>query len=114
MDIFSASRAGTNAELKGLMEDFKNQVPALNGNRTAIRKLLNDKVNALTDKTFNKSYTADVIITYINAKEYICKEYPDTKSQVDSILEWLPRMKKYRDKLEKYVSKYRKQYGLKE
>lgn len=114
MDIFSASRAGTNAELKGMMEDFKTQVPALNGNRTAIRKLLNDKVNKFTDKTFNKSYTADVIIAYINVKEYVCKEYKDTKSQVDGILEWLPRMEKYRDKLEKYVKKYRKEYGLKE
>ena len=113
MDIFSASRAGTNNELKGLMEDFKNQVPALAGNRTAIRKLLNDKVNKLTDKTFNKSYTADVIITYINAKQEICKQYSDTKAQVDGVLEWLPKMVKYRDKLEKYISKERKKYGLK-
>ncbi len=76
------------------------------------RKILNDMVNGLSEKCFNNDTVADQIIIIINMKEEVCREYKDTQSQVNGILEWLPRMVKYKNKLTKAVSKSRKSFGL--
>jgi hypothetical protein len=112
LPFWTVVKAVKNPELKGLMEDFKKQLPECQGKREKIRQLLNEKVARLTEDTFNESYTADIIITYINAKEEICKLYKDSDAQVKGVLMWLPRMVKYQDKLKEYISKERKKYGL--
>ena len=85
----------------------------VNVSRTEKRGILNDAVNGLSDKTFNNSMVADQIMIIINMKEDVCREYPDTESQVNGILEWLPRMSKHRDKLYRKVKQSRKSFGLK-
>ena len=81
--------------------------------RETKRKILCGMVDSLSDKTFNLEPIVEKIITVINMKEDVCKEYPDSESQVNGILEWLPRFIKYKDKLFYEVNRNRKQYGLK-
>jgi hypothetical protein len=77
------------------------------------RKMLNVLVNELSEKTFMNGMIADQIITIINMKEEVCKEYSDTESQVFGIIEWTPRMAYHKDRLIKAVRKNRIDYGLK-
>ena len=81
--------------------------------RSAKRKTLSDAVDSLSEKTFSNSIVVSQIMTIINMKEDVCKEYKDTEAQVNGILSWIPRMKQHRDVLKKEVAKHRKQYGLK-
>lgn len=76
------------------------------------RRVLCAMVDNLSQEVFDKPYIADAIITMINVKENICKQYDSVDSQVNGILGWLPRMKQYRSKLEKYVKEYRSKYGM--
>lgn len=91
-------------------------LPIMKDPKSTLRKkrsALNMMVNELTDGTFKSGFVIKQIMTIINMKEEVCREYKDTKAQVDSILGWLPRMKQHRKKLEKEVGKHRKQCGLK-
>jgi hypothetical protein len=45
-------------------------------------------------------------------KEDECNKFIDTKSQVDSIIVWLPRMEQKRDELFKEVEKNRNKFKL--
>ena len=79
------------------------------------RKTLNELVENLSEGTFKLNIIAEQITVMIDTgqkSDAICKEYEDTESQVNAILEWLPRMEKHRDLLTKTVEKHRKQYGL--
>jgi hypothetical protein len=76
------------------------------------RETLNAYVNTLSEKCFQNTLVGDQIVIIINMKEDVCKEYPDTQSQVDGIISWLPRMAYHKDKLVKSVAKNRKEYGL--
>ena len=76
------------------------------------RKILNDLVNELSDRTFGNPLVVKQIMIIINMKEEVCKEYANTDSQVNGILSWLPRMAKHREVLKEEVAKHRKQYGL--
>jgi len=80
--------------------------------RETKRKILCGMVDSLSDKTFNLEPIAEKIITVINMKEDVCKEYPNSEAQVKGILEWLPRIIKYRGMLLDKVKNNRKQYGL--
>lgn len=111
--IKSKLQASNNAE-------FQNTIRVLNPiflDATATvqdkRSAINSVVNELSDETFSKDFVVDIIISWINVKEDISKQFADVDSQVQSILAWLPRMAEHKDKLEKYVKKYRKQFGLK-
>ena len=53
------------------------------------------------------------IINTINMGESVCKEYRHSSSQVDGILQWLPRMSEYREVLLEEVRSHRENYGLK-
>ena len=77
------------------------------------RKTLNMMVNALTEETFKLLPVAEQIIGIINMKQDICMEYADSQSQVEGILEWLSRMKAYRDILLGEVKNHREEYQLK-
>jgi len=76
------------------------------------RGVLNVMVNELSEKTFKLKPVAQQIMTIINMKEEVCKEYPDTEAQVDGILSWLPRFRKHKGMLLREVEKHRKEYGL--
>jgi len=84
-----------------------------NASREEKRNTLNMMVNELSDSTFKMKPIAEQILTIINMKEDVCKEYADSEAQTDGILEWLPRMKEYRGLLLEEVQRHRKQYGLK-
>jgi hypothetical protein len=88
---------------------------AKNGNISIqeLRSAINGAVGELSEETFSKDFIADTILSWINVREDVSKQFPDTNTQVQSILLWLPRMAWHKDRLEKYVNKYRKQYGLK-
>ena len=77
------------------------------------RKVLCMMVDQLSENTFNRGIIIKQIMTIINMKEDECKNFDDTKAQVDSIIGWLPRMSSKRKALEKNVGKHRKKYGLK-
>lgn len=113
MNIVSAMKASNDKEFQPAVRALS---PILTDKTVSVeekRKCINKIVSQLSDKTFNKSYIQDVIISWINVKKEISELYADTKSQVDFILTWLPRMAEHRDKIEKYVKTYRKQLGLK-
>lgn len=77
------------------------------------RKTLNMMVNELSDSTFKLKPIAQMIMTIINMKAEVCKEYADSETQTDGILGWLPRFEKHRDILLEEVRQHRKEYGLK-
>lgn len=79
----------------------------------AKRKTLNMMVNELSENTFKLKPVAEQIMTIINMKVDVCREYPDSEAQTAGILGWLPRMKEHRDMLLAEVKKHRKSYGLK-
>lgn len=81
--------------------------------RETKRKTLNMMVSELSEDTFKLKPVAEQIMTIINMKEDVCREYPDSDAQIDGILLWLPRMREHRDMLLKEVDKHRKGYGLK-
>lgn len=76
------------------------------------RMTLGMMVNELSEETFNLEPVAEQIMTIVNMKEEVCKEYTSTDEQVQGILEWLPRMSKYRDMLFKEVKRHRQECGL--
>ncbi len=76
------------------------------------RETLNMMVNELSENTFKLKPIIEQIMTIINMKEEVCKEYPDSETQTDGILSWLPRMKIYRLMLIAEVKRNRKSYGL--
>ncbi len=80
--------------------------------RDGKRQTLSMMVDELSEETFKLKPVAEQIMTIINMKEDVCKEYPDSESQVNGILEWLPRFKQHRDLLLKEVKNHRRQYGL--
>lgn len=77
------------------------------------RAALSGMVNTLSESTFNNPQVLKMIMQIINMKEDVCKEYPDTISQVNGVLGWCPRMAIHRKELTKEVEKHRKKYGLK-
>lgn len=77
------------------------------------RKALDMMVNELSESTFNLVPIAEQIITIINMKEDVCREYPDGEAQAEGILGWLPRMKEHRELLLKAVKDARKSFRLK-
>jgi len=77
------------------------------------RQTLNMMVNELTEGAFKLKPIIEQIMFIINMKEDVCREYSDSESQVDGILEWLPRMRKHRGILVKIVKEHRGKYGLK-
>ena len=91
--------------IKGIMTDPQET-------RDKKREVLNMMVNELTEKTFKLLPVIEQITTIINMKKDVCIEYADSESQTDGILEWLPRMKDYRDILFKEVQKHRSDYLL--
>lgn len=76
------------------------------------RKALSGLCNTLSEPAFNNGIVVKQIMTIINMKEDVCKEYPDTITQVNGILAWCPRMAIHRKDLTKEAEKHRKQYGL--
>jgi hypothetical protein len=113
MNIISAMKASNNVEFQAAVKALS---PILTDQKVSVaekRGTINKVVAQLSEKTFNKSFILDSIIAWINVKEDVCKQYANTNLQVQGIIYWLPRMLNHRDKLEKYVNKYRKQYGLK-
>ncbi len=80
--------------------------------RDGKKQTLSMMVDELSKETFKLKPVAEQIMVIINMKEDVCKEYPDSESQVDGILEWLPRFKQHRGLLLKEVKNHRKQYGL--
>jgi len=76
------------------------------------RKALSDMCDSLSEPTFNNGQVIKMIMSIINMKEEVCKEYGDTIAQVNGILSWLPRMATHRKELTKEVEKHRKKYGL--
>lgn len=76
------------------------------------RETLSTMVNELSDKAFNLRVIAEQVMTIINMKQEVCKEYPSVDVQVDGIIEWLPRMAKYRDMLIDEVTKQRRKFSL--
>jgi NAD-dependent DNA ligase len=76
------------------------------------RKTLSGMVNQLSENTFKLKPIAEQIMTIINMKEEVCREYPDSESQTDGILVWLPRFKEHREMLLGEVKRNRKQFGL--
>ena len=81
--------------------------------RNVKRRTLSAITDTLTEKTFQNSIVAGKIMEIINMKEEVCKEYPDSESQVEGILSWLPRFRKYKGMLLESVKNNRKQCGLK-
>jgi hypothetical protein len=81
--------------------------------RTAKRKTLSDAVEQMPEKVFANNLIANQVMTIINMKEDVCKEYPNAEAQVNGILSWIPKMELHRKMLEKQVIKNRKKYGLK-
>jgi hypothetical protein len=77
------------------------------------RKTLCQLVDNLSEKAFNNKIVLGQIFKIINMKEEICKEYVDTESQVNGILEWCPRLKEHKKELSKEVEKARKSCGMK-
>lgn len=77
------------------------------------RSTLNVMVNGLSGDTFKLKPVARMIMTIINMKEEVCREYPDSKAQVKGILDWLPRFGEHRDMLLEEVKRHRKGYKLK-
>ncbi len=84
-----------------------------NESRESKRSTLNMMVNELSEDTFKLKPVAEQIMTIINMKEDVCMEYPDTESQVNGILSWLPRFQYHRDLLFREVKKHRNEYKLK-
>ena len=78
------------------------------------REILNEAVKVLSDSTFKNGIVVDQIISIINMKEDVCKEYPNTEAQVNGILSWLPRMSEHRERLTKAVTRARKAAKVKE
>lgn len=76
------------------------------------RETLNMMVNELSEKTFKLKPVAEQIMTIINMKEDVCREYPDSEAQVDGILGWLPRMGEHRKMLLEEVKRHRIEYEL--
>lgn len=52
------------------------------------------------------------ITEMINMKKDVCKEYADSKAQVEGILKWLPRMKDFEDLLLEVVKQHRQKHGF--
>ncbi len=77
------------------------------------RETLNMMVNELSESTLKLKPVVEQIMTIINMKEDVCKEYPDSETQTEGILVWLPRMKEHRAMLLEAVKKGRKSYRLK-
>ena len=76
------------------------------------RKTFCKAVDGLSEGAFSTNIPN--IIEIINKKKDICEVYENSETQVDGILEWLPRMKEYRELLTLYIQKERHKYGLKE
>ena len=81
--------------------------------RDAKRKTLSMLADELSEKTFKLKPVARMIMTIINMKEEVCREYADSESQMEGILGWLPRFKEHRDMLLQEVKHHRKNYRLK-
>lgn len=75
------------------------------------RKALCKVVDSLSKETF--PFCLPLIFGVINMDKTVCGEYGNSESQVDGILEWLPRMGEYSDLLLEEVRRHRKSYGLK-
>lgn len=80
--------------------------------RDTKRGTLSMAVDLLSESTFKLKPVAEQIMGIINMKEEVCREYLDSESQTDGILEWLPRMKEYRKMLLEEVKGSRKSFGL--
>lgn len=76
------------------------------------REALNMAVNELSEDTFKLKPVAEQIMTIINMKEEVCREYLDSNAQTNGILEWLPRMKLHHIILLDEVKKTRQRFGL--
>lgn len=113
MDILGLIKNYSGAqELSLALQSVQNIMTDSKASRTEKRKTLRMVVDGLSEKTFNSKFVAKQIITVINMKEDVSKEYQNTESQVQSILGWLPRMKQHRGLLVTAVTKNRKQLGL--
>jgi len=114
MDIFGlVKNYSATQELSLSLQSVQNIMTDQKVSRGEKRKTLNMVVDELTPKTFENKFVAEQIITVINMKEDVCKEYSNTESQVNGILSWCPRMKFHRELLVKAVNKNRKKFGLK-
>lgn len=80
--------------------------------RDTKRKVLCTMAEELSEKTFKLKPVAEVIMTIINMKEEVCKEYDNTEAQVNGILGWLPRMSYHRALLLEEVKKHRQECEL--
>ncbi len=76
------------------------------------RQALCMMVNELSEDTFKLKPIVKQILTIINMKEDICREYADGETQTNGILGWLPRMREHRDLLFGEVKKHRRKYRL--
>ena len=74
------------------------------------RKTLCKFTDSLSEETFNQFIPE--IITIINMKKDICKEYADSGTQVDGILKWLPRMEAFKELLQLTVKQHRQKHGF--
>jgi len=101
------------AELQYALNTIKPIMTDTEASREEKRKTLCMLVDELSEGTFNLKFIAEQIMTIINMKEEVCKEYPDSETQVEGILEWLPRMDTYRGLLLNEVKAHRKSCGLK-
>lgn len=76
------------------------------------RSALNTTVNSLSEDTFKRGFIAERIIDIINMDEKTCEGYDSVESQVQGILEWLPRMEQHLHILQKRIKRARKHYKL--
>jgi hypothetical protein len=82
----------------------------LKASREDKRMTLNAMVNQLSENTFKLKPIAEQVMTIINMKEEVCREYLDSEAQVEGILAWLPRFKEHREMLLGEVKRQRKQW----
>lgn len=102
------------------VQEFRNALQSIQpimvdpkASRDEKRKTLCMMVNELSENVFKLKPIAEQIMTIINIKEEVCREYADSEVQVEGILGWLPRMAKYRGMLLEEVRAKRISYRLK-
>ncbi len=95
------------------LEAIKPIMTDATASREEKRSTLCMMVDQLSADTFKLQPIVKQIMTIINMKDDVCKEYADSETQTDGILSWLPRMKMHRKLLLNEVKAHRKEYKLK-